>query len=112
MYVVTGNHAPGVTTMNAATLNIHPADELAAVREEIKQLQDRESFLRASLIDAPADELEGRQYRAVVIASTRESIDRKAIEAALGRELIEPFLRATSVRTLKTVRKEDNDPVD
>jgi hypothetical protein len=94
-----------------AGINIHPADELAAVREEIKQLQDREAFLRSALIDAPADELEGRQYRAVVIASTRESIDRKAIEAALGRTVIEPFLRATNVRTLKTVRKEDHDPV-
>jgi hypothetical protein len=93
-------------------LNIHPADELAAIREEIKQLQDRESFLRSSLLTAPADELEGRQYRAVVIASTRESIDRKAIEASLGREVIEPFLRATRVTTLKTVRKEDHDPVD
>jgi hypothetical protein len=94
--------------MNAMLTNIHAADELAAVREEIKQLQDREAQLRAALIDAPADELDGRQYRAVVVNSTRESIDKNAIVAALGREVVEPFMRATQVRTLKTVRKEED----
>ena len=104
----TMNTPTGVTTMTSATLNIHPADELAAVREEIKQLQDREAQLRAALIDAPAEELDGRQYRAMVVNSTRESIDKNAIVAALGLEVVQPFMRATPVRTLKTVRKEDN----
>lgn len=87
--------------------DIHPADELAAIREEIKQLQAYEANLRAILIADPANR-DGKQYTAVVIASTRETIDKASIIAALGLEVIAPFIKATSVTTLKTVRKEDN----
>ena len=87
--------------------NIHPADELAAIREEIKQLQDRESDLRALLLKASDADREGNEYRAFVIASKRESLDKAAIEAALGRDVIEPFIKSTNVQTLKTARKQD-----
>ena len=87
--------------------NIHPADELAAIREEIKQLQDRESDLRALLLKASDAEREGNEYRAFVLSSKRESLDKAAIEAALGRAVIEPFIKSTNVQTLKTARKQD-----
>jgi len=90
-------------------INIHPADELAAVREEIKQLQDREAHLRRSLLEADEADRDGRQYFATVILSTRESIDKAAIIAAMGYDLVEPFIRETPVQTLKTIRKTDND---
>ena len=90
-----------------AELNIHPADELAAIREEIKQMQAREATLRSALLEGSDDDRDGKQYRAVIIPSTRESIDKDAIIAALGREIIEPFIKATAVQTLKTVRKAD-----
>ena len=89
--------------------NVHPADELAAVREEIKQLQGVESDLRAKLLAMTDAEREGDQYRAYVTASTRTSIDMKAIVAALGIEVVEPFVKATNVTTLKTARKDSAD---
>jgi hypothetical protein len=88
--------------------NVHPADELAAIREEIKQLQDRESFLRTSLLEADEAGREGNQYRAAVILSNRESIDKAAIVAALGIDVVAPFMRSTPVKTLKTIRKTDD----
>ena len=89
-------------------INVHPADELAAVREEIKQLQDREAHLRRSLLEADEADRDGRQYRATVILSNRESIDKAAIVAALGFEIVAPFMRSTPVQTLKTIRKSDD----
>jgi hypothetical protein len=89
--------------------NIHPADELAAIREEIKQLQDRESELRTKLLGCTDAEREGNEYRAFVIASSRETVDKTSLIAALGREVVEPFLKTTQVQTLKTARKTDAD---
>lgn len=88
-------------------LNIHPADELAAIREEIKQLQAREDRLRSDLLAASDEERDGKQYRAVIIPSSRESIDKAAIVAALGIEVVQPFIKATAVKTLKCVRKDN-----
>jgi len=89
--------------------NIHPADELAAIREEIKQLQVIESDLRQKLLGMPDAEREGDQYRAFVVLSNRETVDKAAMIAALGREVVEPFIKTSAVTTLKTARKEGND---
>jgi hypothetical protein len=87
--------------------NIHPADELAAIREEIKQLEVIESDLRQRLLGMSEAEREGDQYRAFVATSNRENIDKAAMIAALGREVVEPFIRASVVRSVKLARKED-----
>ena len=87
--------------------NVHPADELAAVREEIKQLQGVESDLRAKLLAMTDKEREGDQYRAFVVSSNRETVDKTSMIAALGREVVEPFIKTSAVQTLKTARKDD-----
>jgi hypothetical protein len=87
--------------------NIHPADELAAVREEIKQLQGVEADLRAKLLAMTDDQREGDQYRAFVVSSNRETVDKTAMIAALGREVVDPFIKVSAVQTLKTARKDD-----
>lgn len=87
------------------TENIHPADELAALREEIKQLQDRESYLRDYLLKNKEDR-DGKQYLAVVTDSKRATIDKEAIIAAMGPAAVEPFIKRSEVHTLKVVRKE------
>jgi len=87
--------------------NVHPADELAAVREEIKQLQGVESDLRAKLLAMTDAEREGDQYRAFVVSSNRETVDKTSMIAALGREVVEPFIKTSAVQTLKTARKDD-----
>jgi hypothetical protein len=87
--------------------NVHPADELAAVREEIKQLQGVEADLRAKLLAMTDAEREGDQYRAFVVSSNRETVDKTSMIAALGREVVEPFIKTSAVQTLKTARKDD-----
>lgn len=82
--------------------NVHPVDELAAVREEIKQLQTHADELRDKLLEDGAD-LKGDQYTANVIPGVRETLDRKAIEEAFGEKAIAPFLKKTNFKTVKLV---------
>jgi hypothetical protein len=82
--------------------NVHPADELSAVREEIKILADRESELRALLLADGAD-LKGDQYTATITPGVRETLDRKAITEAFGEKAIAPFIKATAYKTVKLV---------
>jgi len=83
-------------------VNIHPADELSAVREEIKILQDRADELRDLLLKEGAD-LHGDQYTANIIPGTRETLDRKALEETFGEAVVAPFLKKTQFKTVKLV---------
>ena len=83
-------------------VNIHPADELSAVREEIKILTNRADELRDLLLKEGAD-LKGDQYTANIIPGTRETLDRKALEETFGAAVVEPFLKKTSFKTVKLV---------
>ena len=85
--------------------NIHPADELSAVREEMKILENRADELRAEILRM-ADDLEslkGDQYTANIIPGVRETLDRKAITEAFGEKAVAPFLKSTSFKTVKLV---------
>lgn len=82
--------------------NIHPADELSAVREELKILNDRADELRDILLKEGAN-LTGDQYTAVIHPGTRETLDRKAITEAFGEAAVAPFVKATSFKTVKLV---------
>lgn len=82
--------------------NIHPADELSGVREEIKILQARADQLRDQLLADGAD-LRGDMVTAVIQPGVRETLDRKAITEAFGEAAIAPFVKATSFKTVKLV---------
>jgi hypothetical protein len=84
--------------------NIHPADELAAAREEIKIMTKRADELRDMLL-AEGASLEGDQHNAVIVPGSRETLDRKAIEEAFGADVIAPYLKSTSYKTVKIVEK-------
>ena len=84
----------------AKPTNVHPADELADVREEIKRLTVRAETLRDQLL-AEGAELKGDQYTAVITPSVRESLDRAAITEAFGAAAVAPFVRKTSFKTVK-----------
>ena len=62
--------------------NVHPADELSAVREEIKILEGRADELRAALLQEGAD-LEGDSYVAQIITNKRETLDRQQLQQLL-----------------------------
>lgn len=83
--------------------NIHPADELSAVREEIKILEKRADELRDWLLAAGEPERKGDQYTANVIPGTRETLDRKAITEAFGEAAVAPFVKKTVYATVKLV---------
>ena len=86
-------------------VNIHPADELSAVREEIKILQDRADELRDEIMRMANEKesLKGDQYTANIIPGVRETLDRKAITEAFGEAAVAPFVKATSYKTVKLV---------
>ena len=81
-------------------VNIHPADELSSVREEIKILQTRADELRDQLLAAGAD-LKGEQYTASIVPGVRETLDRKALTEAFGEKAVAPFVKATTYKTVK-----------
>lgn len=90
---------PGVQALPERP-NIHPADELSAVREEIKILTGRADELRDQLLADGAD-LKGDQYTAYIVPGVRETLDRKAITEAFGEAAVAPFVKATTFKTVK-----------
>lgn len=82
--------------------NIHPADELSAVREEIAILEKRGNELRDILM-AEGASLQGDQYTAMIVPNKRETLDRKAITEAFGEEAVAPYVKTTKYNTLKLV---------
>ena len=82
--------------------NVHPADELAEVREKIKTLTARADSLRDKLLEDGAD-LRGDEYTATITPGTRETLDRKAITEAFGEEAVAPFIKTTQFKTVKLV---------
>jgi hypothetical protein len=90
--------------MEKDLINIHPADELAALREEIKQMQVREDQLRVMLLADGAD-LNGDQYTAAIIPGMRETVDKNALIAELGRPAVERFLKTSSFKSVKLIAK-------
>lgn len=84
--------------------NVHPADELSAVREEIHLLQARADELRDTLLADGAD-LRGDQYTAVLVPSSRETLDKKALIEAFGEKAIFPFIKRTHYTTVKLTER-------
>ena len=87
--------------------NIHPVDELQAVREEIKQLQTRADQLRDGLLaEANAIDLnviKGDIYTARIIDAKRETLDKQALIEAFGEAMLAPYIKTTTYKTVKIV---------
>ena len=83
--------------------NRHPADDLADVRNEIKQLEIREAEIRAELLADAADRI-GVQYEAYIRDQTQRRLDIPALIERFGADTIGSFYRKTSVRTLRLRR--------
>jgi hypothetical protein len=74
--------------------NRHPADALADVRAEIKQLERREEELRAELLLVGAN-LIGIEWGATVHSREHRSLNKDALVKHFGREALAPFFRVT-----------------
>lgn len=64
--------------------NRHPADELAEVRNEIRELKEQEEELRTTLLNLPTAERAGRTYTAVAMTVGQRWIDVEKLEKELG----------------------------
>jgi hypothetical protein len=84
--------------------NRHPADELADVRAEIKQLKIREAELRRELMSG-ADR-RGVQWQAIVHNSRREYLDTKATIEHFGRDAMLPFFKEATTVSIRLNRTE------
>ena len=80
--------------------NRHPADRLAEVRSEIKQLQAEEEQLRAYLLEHPQDRT-GQEYAATIGSQSRKRVDLKALADEIGASVLARF---TSLRSMMVVR--------
>lgn len=66
--------------------NMKPADELAFVREQIRDLKGREAYLKAGITSGDLP-MVGDEVRAVIVSRTQGRLDRDKIRAALGQDL-------------------------
>lgn len=86
--------------------NMHPADALAAVREEIAQLKKIEEELRDTLLEQPSDRI-GQMYVAEVVLSAQSRICQKKIRQLIGNvEKVKKLVSVTMVRVKKMEEEE------
>lgn len=80
--------------------NHHPADALADIRAEIKQLEIAEAELRDELLKADESARRGIQWKAQVRNITQERLDTKAAIEHFGQEAMRPFMRKTTFQNV------------
>lgn len=87
----------------SASDNLHPADELAKVRNKIRELKEREDELRVLLIDLPAKERAGVVYRATVVHHTHKRLDKDMLEKEMG-PIADRLYRTIEITMIKIKR--------
>lgn len=85
------------------TTNRKPPDELADVRERIKELKGREDELRDLLLSGEVD-LVGDDYAARISTVTQQRVDSKKIRREFGEQFLEPFMVAVEITTVNVDR--------
>jgi hypothetical protein len=90
------------------TSNRHPADELAGTRAQLRELKERESELRAELLERRGEDLLGETFAAVPCVQVRESLDIAAAKKRLGKAL-RPFLSKRSITQIRLVERVDEE---
>ena len=83
--------------------NRKPADELADVREKIRELKAREDRLREMMISGEA-ELMGDEFLASVVVRASERVDTVRMKKELDPAVLEPFLVVGKTTTVKVDR--------
>lgn len=81
--------------------NLHPADELLALRGEIKTLQDRADACRTLLIEMKPAEREGRGAYAEVIDRENSRLDMAKIRYEMGQKWIDQHSLKTPYKLVK-----------
>ena len=87
------------------TSNRHPADELAAIRTELRLLEQREAALR-DLLRSGECGLEGDEYIARINTRRCQRLDVNALRKHLGTAGIKPFLWSQEIQQVRLDRKD------
>ena len=87
---------------------LNQVDELARIDAEIKRLEKIAKDLKAELIsafdsrsDKTDNKITGAIFVATIIVSTRRDLDRKKIESVYGEEFLAPFMRESTVKSVR-----------
>jgi hypothetical protein len=87
-------------------MNRHPADALADVRQEIRQLEAREQELRSKLLQCGGDDLAGDEWEAQVKHFDQQRLDTPAVVKHFGREALQPFFKSTAYDAVYLKRRQ------
>jgi hypothetical protein len=83
--------------------NRHPVDMLADIREAIKKLENEEKILKEQIIRT--GDTVGDDNVAQLKESERKTLDRTALEAHYGSEVIAQFLKTSRFVTVSLFKK-------
>jgi hypothetical protein len=97
-----------VVKIETAKRNIHPVDELAEIREKLRELQAREKTIRDMILTEECSQ-EGAAFYARVTTQSRESLDAAAVKKEFGLERLRPFLKASEISIVKLVSRQTGD---
>ena len=86
------------------TDNMHPADELHALRQQKSEIERRIKEARTLLLELPPEERLGSSYAAEVIYRERVVPDKDAIAKEMGQEWLDTHSVKTSSPWIRTVR--------
>ena len=86
--------------------NLHPVDRLAVVRAEIASLEAEQERLRRYLI-AHAEDREGADYTAHVVASSCAKLDLRGLVEAVGAEVVTRFTSRSRFPLVRLKPKRD-----
>ena len=87
--------------------NIHPVDELARVRAQIKTLEEREGQLREELLSGRVG-LEGEDHVAQLVSTPRAWVSLKSARQTLG-SILDPFISEKIVRMVRIAAKDGHE---
>ena len=83
--------------------NRHPVDQLAELRDAIKNLQAREEALRRQLLET--DDLKGAEWQAELRVCRWERLDKAALLKEFGRATLRPFLKMSAFTQIFVKRR-------
>jgi hypothetical protein len=87
--------------------NLHPTDELARVRTQIKTLEEREAQLREELLSGRVG-LEGEDHVAQLVSVPRAWVSLRSARQALG-SILDPFISEKIVRMVRIAAKDGHE---